>query len=172
MDGMGTPGMAPQVSTTRASRSPSLGLSLPGPLKGSARDKGSKTPRPSRLWREELSGLASQRAAATGRGPDPDRHGARRAAPRRAGALTARRDAKPTSLRGTTFLMAAILAQLPPRASAEPHVTGDRRPPRGRVLALRAGLLGRCDDVNAGSVFQLPGFDSFWQVLPSPSRFS
>lgn len=119
--------MAPQVSTTRASRSPSLGLSLPVPLKGSARDKGSKTPRPSRLWLEELSGLASQRAAATGRGPDPDRHGARRAAPRRAGALTARRDAKPTSLRGNTFLMVAILAQLPPRASAEPHVTADRR---------------------------------------------
>lgn len=95
-----------------------------------------ETPRPSRQWPEQLSGFASQRAAATGQGSDPDCHGACRATPRRAGALTARRDAKPTNLRGRSFLVVAILAQLPPQPPAESHVTADCLvgvpPPLGR----------------------------------------
>lgn len=118
----GSPGKAPD-------RPPCLGLRFPVPLKGSGRDK--EDPRlqgpPPALLPEELSGFGSQRAAATGHGPEPDRHGACRATPRRAGALTARRDAKAISLRGNTFLTVAILAQLPPRPAAESHVTAERR---------------------------------------------
>lgn len=63
-----------------------------------------ETPRPSRQWPEQLSGFASQRAAATGQGSDPDCHGACRATPRRAGALTARRDARARGLGGKRVL--------------------------------------------------------------------
>lgn len=123
---LGSPGRGPDLHDPGKSF-PISGPQFPCAPQGIwAGQRGSMTPRPSsRRWPEELSGFGSQRAAATGQGPEPD--GACRATPRRAGALTARRDAKTISLRGRTFLIVAILAQLPPRTSAESHVTASRQ---------------------------------------------
>ena len=63
----------------------------------------------------EVLGSASPGAAARGHVLDPDPHCAFKTGPGSDGALTVRRVAKPTSLRGSAFLTVAISAQLPPR---------------------------------------------------------